>query len=90
MLSQLGLESSAAGVALFYRDFLDWLVLDEIDLDLIPRIEALGVRASTACAVMDSPEASKALALQVTQVLSSIHEGDTNGTDSGQISGLVD
>jgi LPPG:FO 2-phospho-L-lactate transferase len=90
MFSQLGLESSAAGVALFYRDFLDWLVVDEIDLDLVPRIEALGVRASTACTVMDSPAASTALAIKVTQVLSSIHKGDPNGTDSGQISGSFD
>ncbi len=82
MLAQLGHKSSAAGVALLYRDFLDWLVLDESDIDLIPRIEALGVRASAAKTIMDSPEAAKTLALEVTRILASIQQGDRNGSNS--------
>ena len=90
MLAQLGMESSAAEIALFYHDFLDWLVVDEIDLGLVPRIRALGVGASTAHTIMDSPAASMALALNITQVLSFIHEGGPNGKDSGQFHGSSD
>jgi LPPG:FO 2-phospho-L-lactate transferase len=69
MLSQLGFESSAAGVALFYRDLLDWLVVDESDRDLIPRIRELNIGASTAKTIMDTPGSARALASQVMQIV---------------------
>jgi LPPG:FO 2-phospho-L-lactate transferase len=86
MFAQLGLEVSAAGVASLYRDFLDCLVVDETDLDLVPRIQALGIRASTARTIMDSPESASALAWKVTKILASISQGESNGTDTGEVS----
>jgi LPPG:FO 2-phospho-L-lactate transferase len=54
MLRCLGLEVSAFGVAQFYSDFLDALVIDTLDAVQKPRIEALGVRAVLANTVMRS------------------------------------
>ena len=44
MMSNLGLKPSALGVAEFYRDFLDTLIVDHVDKGLAPQIEALGIK----------------------------------------------
>ena len=45
LLRAIGCEVSAAGVAGIYRDLIDAFVLDEIDREQLPAIEALGLRA---------------------------------------------
>jgi LPPG:FO 2-phospho-L-lactate transferase len=62
MLAALGHESSAAGVARLYADFLDVLVLDREDADLAAEVEALGVRAVAADTVMRDAATGQALA----------------------------
>lgn len=52
MLTSLGFESSALGVARQYADLVDTFVLDQQDADLVPAIEALGVRAVAADTIM--------------------------------------
>jgi LPPG:FO 2-phospho-L-lactate transferase len=44
LMDGLKLEVSARGVALLYRDFLDVLIIDQVDAALAPEIEALGLR----------------------------------------------
>ena len=44
MLTSLGMESSAVGVARHYADVVDAFVIDAVDAALVPAIEALGVR----------------------------------------------
>jgi LPPG:FO 2-phospho-L-lactate transferase len=44
MLVSLGHESSALGVARLYAGLIDGFVLDAIDADLAPGVEALGIR----------------------------------------------
>lgn len=62
MLTSLGHEASALGVARLYADFLDVLVLDRQDAELVPQVESLGVRAVVADTIMRDAAARRALA----------------------------
>src|SRR5262249_46588005 len=52
MLTSLGHESSARGVAAQYADHIDAFVFDTVDADLEPAIAALGVRTLVADTIM--------------------------------------
>ena len=65
MLRDLGHEVSALGVARVYRDIADLFVLDEADSELLPAIEALGLRAIATNTVMSSIEEKQRLAKEV-------------------------
>jgi LPPG:FO 2-phospho-L-lactate transferase len=52
MLASLGHEVSPVGVARMYADFLDVMVLDELDSALAPGIESVGPRAVVAQTIM--------------------------------------
>ena len=52
MLASLGHESSALGVARLYQDLVDIFVLDTIDAELAPAIEALGLRTVVTDTIM--------------------------------------
>ena len=52
LMRALGLEVSALGVAKFYSDFLDTLIIDRADKDLAKRIENLGIRAVVTNTIM--------------------------------------
>jgi len=45
MMKSLGVEPSALGVAEYYRDFIDALIIDRVDKKLAAPIRALGVKA---------------------------------------------
>lgn len=62
MLASLGHEASARGVARFYADFLDVLVLDREDAALAPEVASLGVRPVVADTIMRDAAARRALA----------------------------
>ncbi len=65
LMAASGLPVSAVGVARAYAPWLDVLVVDERDADLVPEIAALGVRAVPAPTLMTSREAEGALARRV-------------------------
>ena len=44
LMKAMGVEASAFGVAHFYRDFLDTMIIDDIDESLAPRIQSLGIK----------------------------------------------
>ncbi len=67
LLDSLGFESSALGVAKFYRDYVGHIVVDDLDAGLVPEISALGISVSHCNTVMDSPEAKRALGAFVKQ-----------------------
>jgi LPPG:FO 2-phospho-L-lactate transferase len=52
LMRALGLEGSALGVAKFYSDFLDTLIIDRVDEPLAERIEGLGIRAVVTNTIM--------------------------------------
>jgi LPPG:FO 2-phospho-L-lactate transferase len=61
MMASLGMTPTAAGVAAAYADFLDVLVIDEVDRELAPAVEAAGVRAVVAPTLMSGPAEKRAL-----------------------------
>jgi len=65
LMSQLGYEASAYGVASLYRDFLDGFLIDVQDRDLVPRIAGLGVLVEATDTLMVSREAAAELAKKV-------------------------
>ncbi len=62
IMASMGFEVSAYGVAEFYREFLDHIVIDEVDEQQKERIESLGVKVTVADTVMKSVEDSVRLA----------------------------
>jgi LPPG:FO 2-phospho-L-lactate transferase len=52
LMKGLGVEPSAVGVAKYYKDFLDTLIIDRVDAKLAPRIRALGIKAVVAQTLM--------------------------------------
>lgn len=62
LMSGLGLEVSARGVAECYRDFLDVLIIDTADAALAPDIEARGLRVIVMDTIMRGLSEKEALA----------------------------
>jgi len=62
IMASMGLETSAYGVAKFYEDFLDHIIIDEADENQMKRIEGLGVKVSVTNTVMSKLEDSIRLA----------------------------
>ena len=62
IMASLGLEPSACGVAKFYEDFLDHLIIDNADEQHRSRIESLGVKVTVTDTIMKSVEDSVRLA----------------------------
>jgi LPPG:FO 2-phospho-L-lactate transferase len=61
LLRELGHEPTVAGVARLYAPVADALVIDPVDADLVPAVEAAGIRPVVVPSVMSSPEAAAAL-----------------------------
>ena len=64
----LKMEVSPVGVARYYRDFLDVMVIDQQDMHLISAIEDLGIPAVATNTIMRDAAAKKALAQEVLEV----------------------
>jgi len=64
----LRMEVSPVGVARYYRDFLDVMVIDQQDKHLIGAIEDLGIPAVATNTIMHNGAAKKALAQKVLEV----------------------
>lgn len=72
LLAGVGHEVSALAVAQLYQDFLDLFIVDRLDTDLLPAIEALPVKARAAETVMADLERKIALAKEVLTALASL------------------
>jgi len=68
IMGSMGLEVSAYGIAEFYKDFLDHMVIDEVDKHQKKRIEALGIKVTVTSTIMKSLEDSVSLAKIVINV----------------------
>jgi LPPG:FO 2-phospho-L-lactate transferase len=44
MMKFLGVDPSSVGVAMYYKDFLDALIIDKIDARLAPEVKSLGIK----------------------------------------------
>lgn len=56
LMRGLGIEVSALGVAKIYRNFLDMLIIDNVDRDLKPKIEEIGVKVHVTNTIMKTIE----------------------------------
>jgi len=71
LMRTLGFEPTAVGVAEFYRDFLDVLILDRQDKRLAKRVEGLGIRAVITNTIMATLEDKIRLARNTMREISS-------------------
>lgn len=62
LMRAVGMEASALGVARAYADFLDAIVIDQVDGELTPAIEALGLGVAVTDTIMRGPAEKAALA----------------------------
>ncbi|MEQ1874903.1 MAG: 2-phospho-L-lactate transferase [Ilumatobacteraceae bacterium] len=62
MLLELGHEASAVGVARLYTEIAGTLIIDPVDEELVPAIEAAGMRAVVTPSVMSEPTVGPELA----------------------------
>jgi len=56
LMKAIGIEPTAVGVAEFYRDFLDVLILDKQDEHLTKKVESLGIEAVVTNTIMATLE----------------------------------
>jgi LPPG:FO 2-phospho-L-lactate transferase len=68
MLASLGHESSALGVARLYADLATDFVVDTVDAEHAPAVEALGLRAHVTDTIMSDDAARARLALEVLRI----------------------
>jgi len=52
LMRALGLKSTAVGVAEYYRDFMDTLIIDRVDKEHTKEIERLGIKPVVANTIM--------------------------------------
>lgn len=71
---ELGLEPTALGVARYYRDLVDCIVIDSIDADLIGAIEDMGMRVAVCDIAMRCPADQVRLAREVIDLAKSTAE----------------
>ncbi len=62
LMKGLGMEVSPVGVARYYRDFLDMMIIDEQDKHLLSEIEDLGIPATATNTIMRDNASKVALA----------------------------
>jgi len=72
VLTQLGVEPSARGLARLYADFLDGLLMDPCEAPLRRDIEGMGIQAFVAPASLRTPEGRRALARSVLDALADL------------------
>jgi len=65
LMTGMGIDVSAVGVARCYRDFLDVMVIDQQDAHLLDEIEELGIPAIATDTIMRDAETKAALARTV-------------------------
>jgi len=70
LMPAVGIEVTAAGVAEHYRELLSAWLLDDVDRDTIPRVEALGLRCAATDTIMLDDDRAEAVARAALDLLS--------------------
>jgi LPPG:FO 2-phospho-L-lactate transferase len=65
IMTSMGLEASAYGVAKFYEDFLDHMIIDRADKEQRERIERLDLKVTVTDTIMKDIESAVSLATRV-------------------------
>ncbi len=61
LLNELGYEASVEGVAKYYQDWINTLIIDKADFDSVENIESLGINCVTTETVMSDPQIAASL-----------------------------
>jgi LPPG:FO 2-phospho-L-lactate transferase len=69
LMPAVGIEVSAAGVAARYRDLLSAWLVDDLDRELVPRIESLGLRGAATDTIMTDDGRAEAVARSALELL---------------------
>jgi len=69
LMRGLGIKVSALGVAKIYRNFLDVLIIDNVDRDLKPKIEEIGIKVHVTDTIMRTLESKIKLAKETFKLL---------------------
>ncbi|MEM3096741.1 MAG: 2-phospho-L-lactate transferase, partial [Nitrososphaerota archaeon] len=78
MMAELGIDPSPAGVAGIYRDFLDVMVMDSVDISYKSEIMAMGVKVVVTNTVMSSLAHKRALARTCLEAVGLYAQGRSN------------
>jgi LPPG:FO 2-phospho-L-lactate transferase len=62
LMPAAGIEVTAAGVAEHYRELVSAWLLDDVDRDLVPRVESLGIRCAATDTIMVNDDRAEAVA----------------------------
>jgi LPPG:FO 2-phospho-L-lactate transferase len=87
LMKGMGREISAVGVARCYRDFLDVMVIDEQDANLVEAIEDLGIPTVVTNTIMSDLTAKTNLAQTVLRAALPATEGRSKPIDSNKLGG---
>ena len=68
IMNSLGLQSDAIGIAKFYEEFIDTILIDNIDRQLAPDIESLGLEVFCTDILMSKKTEKKRLAAEILQI----------------------
>jgi LPPG:FO 2-phospho-L-lactate transferase len=77
MFAAMGIEPSAFAVAAHYRQILSGIVIDEVDAELAPEIEALGIRTKVTQTMMKTQPDRKRLAEEVLAFTAELVEAES-------------
>jgi LPPG:FO 2-phospho-L-lactate transferase len=69
LMPAVGIEVSAAGVAAHYRDLLSAWLIDDVDRELLPTVESLGLRAAATDTIMTDDARAEAVARSALELL---------------------
>ena len=69
LMPAVGIEVSALGVAVHYRDLLSGWLLDDVDASSVPDVEALGIRCAATDTIMTDDVRAEAVARGVLELL---------------------
>jgi len=68
IMNSLGLQSDAIGIAKFYEEFIDTILIDNVDRELAPDIESLGLEVYCTDILMPKKAEKKRLAAEILQI----------------------
>jgi LPPG:FO 2-phospho-L-lactate transferase len=69
LMPAVGIEVSAAGVAAHYRDLLSAWLIDDVDRELLPTVESLGLRAASTDTITTDDARAEAVARSALELL---------------------
>lgn len=68
IMISLGLQADVIGIAKFYQEFIDTIIIDNIDTPLAPEIESLGLEVFSTDILMSNKIEKKQLAEEILQI----------------------